>query len=116
MNMAPIIDVELASRREPEEGKSYKIEKVEEVKTEVRGYAGYRVIMSSINPKDKEKYTTMLWAREVASEQSKLGAFIKAFTAFFGDPEMARNTDNWIGKTIKFISWKPRSREIVVVE
>lgn len=112
----PIIDVEIAAGREPEEGKTYKIEKIEVVKTQVRGYDGIRVIMSSIDPKDDKKYTTMLWLRDVASPQSKLGAFIKAFTIFYNDEDMAKNTDNWIGKKIRIVTWQQKNRQIVVVE
>jgi hypothetical protein len=58
----------------------------------------------------------MLWSREVAGGKSKLGAFLNAFTEFFGDEDEALNTDSWVNHTIRIISWKPRAREIKVVE
>ncbi len=108
--------VQLAEALEPVEGATYEITGVDEVTTIVRGFKGIRVTMKSTNPKDKKQYATMLWFREVAGAQSKLGAFIRAFKEFFGDEEQALDTDNWIGHTIRFISWKPRNREVVVVE
>ena len=106
--------VELAAGREPEEGGTYKITKVEEVKTAVRGFEGLRVSMTDV--KSGEEYATMLWMREVAGQNSKLGAFIAAFTEFFDDEDMALDTDNWVGHVVRFISWAPRNREIRVIE
>jgi len=110
------IEVELAERNEPEEGAAYRITKVEQVRTTVRGYNGFRVAMQSIKKGDTKTYTTMLWTREVAAPNSKLGAFIKAFKEFFGDAEKALDTDNWINHTVKFVSWTPRNREVKVIE
>ena len=106
--------VQVAMGQEPEEGKTYVITSVEHVKTAVRGFEGIRVTMKSTNPRDKNVYTTMLWSREVAGASSKLGAFLKAFITALG--EAGYNTDNWVGKTIRIVSWQPRKREIVVVE
>jgi len=107
--------VQVAMGQEPEEGKTYVITSVEQVKTAVRGFDGIRVTMKSTNPKDKNVYTTMLWTREIAGAGSKLGAFIRAFVTALGE-EAGYNTDNWVGKTIRIVSWQPRKREIVVVE
>lgn len=105
----------VAAGIEPEEGKTYTITGVEEVKTAVQGYSGIRVTMKSTNPKDKADYATMLWLREVAGANSKLGAFMAAFKEALGE-DAAYNTDSWVGKTIRFVSWQPRKRQIVVVE
>ena len=110
------IDTKLAVSHEIEEGKSYIIEDVELVRTLVRGYNGYRVVMRSINKQDKNTYATMLWNRDIASASSKLGAFLSAFIEFFGDPDKAYETDNWKGHVIKVVSWQPRRREIKVLQ
>lgn len=107
---------ELATGKDIEEGKTYKITAVEEIKTAVQGYNGLRVVMASTNPKDKETYATVLWLRDRASATSKLGSFISAFLEFFGNEDEAMNTENWVGKTIRVTSWTPKKRTIVVVE
>lgn len=107
---------ELAKAVEPEEGKSYTIVGVEEVKTAVQGFNGIRVQLKSSNPKDDKQYATMLWMRETAGIRSKLGAFLDAFTNFLGDEDDALNTDNWLDHEIRIITWKPRAREIAVIK
>lgn len=108
--------VELAESLEPEEGETYTITAVEEVKTAVQGFTGIRVVMKSVKKSDEKNYATMLWMREVAGAGSKLGAFIKAFKEFFGDEEQALNTDSWKGHQIRLLSWKSRKREIRVIQ
>jgi hypothetical protein len=110
------IPAELAERNEPIEGAAYRIESVEEVKTAVQNYSGFRVALTSLKKGDNQKYATMLWTREVAGPSSKLGSFIKAFTEHLGDKTKALDTDNWIGHTIRIVSWTPRKREIKVIE
>ena len=107
--------VELAEATEPLEGQTYEIVKTEEVKTAVQGYNGIRVVMKNTNKSDETEYATMLWTRERAGVNSKLGAFIAAFKDFFGDEDDAYETNNWVGHTIRFISWQPRKREIRVI-
>jgi hypothetical protein len=110
------IPAELAERSEPIEGAAYRIESVQEVKTAVQNYSGFRVTLTPLKKGDNQKYATMLWTREVAGPTSKLGAFIKAFLEFFGDKEKALDTDNWVGHTIRIISWQPKRREVKVIE
>jgi len=110
------IEAELAERNEPQEGAAYRITAVELVRTSVRGYNGYRVLMQSTKKGDDKKYATMLWVRDVAAPTSKLGSFLRAFTEFFGDKDKAAETDNWINHTVKFVSWTPRNREVKVIE
>ena len=113
----PKLNVRLASRTEPREGGRYRIEKVEEVTTPVRGYKGLRVTMRNATDKnDTETYTTMLWLRDTAGSNSKIGSFIAAFTKFFGDEEKALDPENWVGHTIYMVSWQDRNREVKVVE
>ena len=95
-------------------GKNYKILSAEVVKTSVRGFEGIRVICEATDTKDQ--YATMLWLRDVAGENSKVGAFLKAFADFLGDEEEARDTDNWKGHIIEVISWAIRNRKIRVVK
>lgn len=108
--------VQLAEGLEPEEGKAYEITRVDEVETLVQKLKGIRVVMKSVDPKDTNVYATMLWFREIAGTKSKLGAFIKAFKDYFGNEEMALNTENWIGHKVRFVSWSSRKREIRVIE
>jgi hypothetical protein len=112
----PKIKSELAESQEPVEGQTYKIVAVEEIKTSVQGFSGYRVVLEPEKRKegDQTKYATMLWARDVAGRFSKLGSFIAAFKQVLTD-EDAMNTDNWVGHIIRIVSWQPRKREIRVV-
>ena len=112
--MVDLGGIRVVTAMEPEEGKTYIITKVEEVKTAVRGFNGIRVTMKSTNPKDNNEYATMLWLREVAGPGSKLGAFLMAFKKALG--ENGTDTQHWVNKTIRIVSWQPRRREIVVVE
>jgi len=110
--------VKLAESIEPYEGGTFKITAVEEVKTAVQGYSGIRVVMQSTKKGEEDKeFATMLWLRERAGASSKLGAFIAAFKDFYGgDEEAAYDTDNWINHVVRFVSWKPREREIRIIE
>jgi uncharacterized protein (UPF0179 family) len=113
--VSEIKDVELAERLpELEEDHTYRIEKVEFVNTPVQGLEGWRV--TAVDVANNSVHGTMLWKRQRVGPFSKLGTFIKAFKAFFGNEESARNTDLWIGKTILVISWMAKNREIKVVE
>jgi len=105
----------LAKAVEPEEGESYLITKVEEIKTQVQGFQGLRVSLKS-EKKSNVEYATMLWLREAAGAKSKLGAFLSAFEKFFGSEEEALQYSNWVNHKIRIISWKPRAREIVVID
>jgi len=111
------IEARLAKGEEPKEGGIYKIVAVEEVKTAVQGFNGYRVLLKSTKKGEEDvEYATMLWKREAAGAKSKLGAFLAAFTEFLGDEDAALETDNWINHTIRIVSWKPKDREIKVLE
>lgn len=107
---------QLVKAIEPEEGGSYEITAVEEVTTAVQTFKGIRVSLTSLKPGDKEEYATMLWMREQAGYKSKLGSFLAAFTAFLDDEEAALDTDNWVGHKVRIISWKPKSREVAVID
>jgi len=84
-------------------GHKYRIASVEEFTSDVQGLKGIRVTLDG--GKD-EKIALALWLRSTVGKKSKLGSFVVAL----GD-----NTDNWIGKHIRFISWIERKREIEVV-
>jgi len=114
---------ELAKAEEPKEGLSYIVAGSEEVKTSVQGFSGIRVNLDPVDAKEKKRLeeehkevAAMLWMREVAGTKSKLGAFLDAFTQHFGDEDEALNTENWIGKKIRIVSWKPRAREVAVLD
>lgn len=100
---------------EPKEGESYIIEDVVEKTTEVQGFKGYRVEMKSVNKKNLQEYTTMLWSREEAGVKSKLGSFIKAFEDFLGNAEKSVDTDNWIKHTVAFDQWGDKKRAVRVI-
>ena len=89
---------------EPEEGKEYKIVSAELVTTAVQGFKGVRVILED---DEGNQYATMLWLRERVGSTSKLGAFIAV---------LGRNTDDWIGKRIRIVRWRHRSRQVEVVQ
>ena len=84
-------------------GQKYVVLTVEGFTSEVQGFVGYRVTL------DGGKDNTIalpLWQRGTVGTKSKLGSFIIA---------LGTNTDNWIGKTIRFKSWIEKKREIEVV-
>lgn len=95
-------------------GHKYKITKVELVTTAVRGFKGLRVTATDID--SGQECAEMLWLREVAGSQSKLGSFINAFSEFFGDLEKAKVASNWVGHVVHIITWAPRNRSVKVVE
>lgn len=96
------IDVEIIERLpEPEEGHVYIIEKVEPIKTAVRGLEGWRVTLRDVET--GALHATMLWKRERVGPSSKLGTFLKA---------LGKNAEVWIGKKVRLVSWKPRDRRI----
>lgn len=115
----PRIKSELAEGVEPEEGRTYAITEVEVgQKTEVQGFVGHRVQLEPTKRKkdDENVYATMLWDREQAGVKSKLGSFLAGFLDFYGDEDIAFNTDNWIGCVIRVVKWAARDREIEIIE
>lgn len=106
----------LVSAIEPEEGGTYEIITAEEIKTAVQAFGGIRVQMKSMKQGDDQEYATMLWMRPEASRTSKLGAFLAAFTKALDDEEAALDTDNWLEHKIRIISWKPKAREVLVID
>jgi hypothetical protein len=100
------IDAELVKRLpEPEEGKVYRIESVEYVETPLQGLKGWRVTLRDVST--GTMHATMLWKRERVGSKSKLGCFIAV---------LGNQTDNWTGKTVRFVSWKPKDRKIQLAE
>lgn len=97
----PHLDVQTTDEiPSPKEGMTYEITKVEEFQSQVRSFAGIRVIMKD----DKgEEVITALWKRTPIGPKSELGAFIT---------KLGKDTETWIGKRITFISWKPSNRVI----
>lgn len=114
----PRIKAELAEAVEPQDGRTYVVTEVDETKTAVQGFDAYRVKLEPTKRKadDDKDYATMLWAREEAGVTSKLGSFMAAFLDHYGDEDVAFDTDNWLGCTIRIVSWKPRAREVEVIE
>jgi hypothetical protein len=92
------------SRPSFEVGGVYTITQVEQVKTALRGFEGLRVTAVD---EDGEEHAEMLWLRETVGNTSKLGAFVSVL----GD-----DTDNWIGKRIRIVSWTPKNRQIALVQ
>lgn len=114
----PTLKTTLAKGVEPTDGQVYIIEDAKMVKTDVQGFDGLRVSLEPKNrkPEDEEEYATMLWYRDQAGVNSKLGSFLKAFQDFYNEEGTAADTDNWIGATILVRSWKARQRDVEVVE
>lgn len=81
-------------------GEKYKIKEVEGFTSDVQSFRGYRVMLQS---SQKTNIALALWARDIASKTSKLGSFISV---------LGNETDDWIGKTIVFLSWQERNRQI----
>jgi len=102
----PKVKVEIAeSLPEPIEAHIYVITEAELFTSQVRGYKGIRVSMKDVA--NGAEVVAALWMREVAGEKSKLGSFISTL----GD-----NTDSWVGKKIKFVTWRPNDRKIEVLQ
>lgn len=109
--------------KEPEEGLTYIITKTEQSKAEGINAEGLRVHLTNIKDKSDIR-TTTLWLREVAGENSKLGSFITAFKQYFeteklidqnNKPLEYDDTENWVNRKIKFLKWKNRERQVVIV-
>jgi len=78
----------------------YMINDVEEVKTEISAYDGFRVELLDIKG---NVGSVMLWKRPVTTPKSKLGAFISL---------LGTNTDKWMRKWIIFRGWSQGNRNI----
>jgi len=89
---------------EPLEGHIYTIGEADLFTSQVRGYKGLRVPMKDV--KDDTEVIAVLWMREVAGENSKLGAFLSVL----GD-----ETDSWKGKKIQVVAWREKNRKIQLV-
>jgi len=117
--LSPRIKAELAEGVEPVQGYTYRITEVlTEQKTAVQGFVGHRVSMEPTTRKkdDENVYATMLWHREQAGVSSKLGSFMAGFLDYYGDEDIAFDTDNWIDCVIRIVKWAPRDRAIEVIE
>lgn len=102
---------------EPQPRETYTIKKIDEVVTEKNKYGALRVELEPTKraKSDTDIYVTMLWKADTIPSNSKLGAFIDAFNVFLKDDNAGYDTDNWLNKTIRFIRWESRDREIEVV-
>jgi len=103
-NQMPKIDTEVREGADTvDEGKVYEITNVEDIQTDVQQFSGIRVTLLSAKA---EGGNVVLWKRPVTGKGSKLGVFITVLGA---------NTDKWLHKWIKFVTWQPRNRVIEVV-
>lgn len=85
-------------------GVPYQIVVVEPFTSEVQKFVGQRVVLED---KKGKQLAIALWEREVAGLKSKLGAFLTVL----GD-----DTDTWAKKTIVFLKWAERDRQIELVK
>ena len=83
-----------------EEGKVYTIKTADEFSSAVRSFKGLRV---SLEDTKGDIAVEALWLRSPVGIKSKLGAFIHI---------LGKDTKNWIGKRIRFVTWKPGNRKI----
>lgn len=83
-----------------EEGKVYEITGADEFSSAVRGFKGLRV---QLKDKKGNEAVEALWLRSPVGPKSKLGAFITV---------LGKNTSEWIGKMVRFVTWKPGNRQI----
>lgn len=103
-SMSPVLDTEVREGADDVvEGVAYEIINVEDVDTEVQGYKGIRV---SLLTEKAIEGNVMLWKRKVTGTGSKLGVFITV---------LGNNTDKWMHKWVKMVSWQDRKRELEVV-
>ena len=101
----PEIKVEIVEQLpEPLEGHTYQIHDPEIFTSAVKGYKGLRVPMT--DQADQSEVVAALWTRDIAGEKSKLGSFIVV---------LGTELDNWNGKKIKILKWRPGERQIEVV-
>ena len=101
----PKIDIQLVGEQEaPEVGTIYTITDVDEFKSAVQSFKGYRVTMKDAKGNE---VVEALWKQDVAGPNSKIGAYV----GLLGD-----NTDTWVGKKIKYTSWMKGNRNIEVVK
>lgn len=121
---------EVVESKEPLEGQIYIIENTEMIHMNVQQYNGLRVEMTDTKEEkleNKQKYATMLWMRDEASQNSKLGSFLQSFKKYFDGKTVKdkkgvetnidyQDTDNWLNHTIKFVKWQNKSREIQIVK
>jgi hypothetical protein len=99
------ISAKTASALPPfEAGNVYTIKSAEQVKTQLRGLDGIRVVGEL---EDGTSHAEMLWLREVVGKNSKLGSFLEVL----GD-----ETEKWVGKRIHIVSWSPKNRLIKLVQ
>lgn len=94
---------------EPEAGEKYVIQqaKLKDTKnSDQEEFSGVEVKLASIKGGKEPIAQTMLWYKEEAGENSKLGCFLKA---------LGNNTDTWVGKKIEFLEWKNKKRSIGVI-
>jgi len=101
----PKIDTQLVGEQEsPDIGVVYTITDVDEFKSAVQSFKGYRVTMKDATGNE---VVEALWKQEVAGPNSKIGAYITA---------LGNDTDKWIGKKVKYINWVKGNRNIEVVK
>jgi len=79
---------------------AYEINNVEDIKTEVGAYSGFRVGLLSMKG---DEGSVMLWKRPITSPRSKLGSFVSL---------LGSNTDKWLKEWIIFRSWQQNGRVI----
>jgi hypothetical protein len=102
----PEINVEIAETLpEPIEGHIYQITETELFTSQVRSYKGLRVSMK--DDADGTEVVSALWMREIAGSKSKLGSFVAA---------LGKNSDAWVGKKIRFVTWRPNDRKIEAIQ
>lgn len=82
------------------EGEVYEVMSVEDIKTEANQFSCFRVGLRDSHSKEG---TIMLWQRPITTHNSKLGVFIDTF----GD-----DTDQWLKRKFKILSWKEKERKI----
>ena len=97
----PVLDVQTTDEiPSAQEGKIYEIIEAEEFRSEVRQYKGLRI---TLKDQKGEQAIEALWIRTPVGPKSKLGAFITI---------LGKDTKKWIGRRIRFISWKIGNRQI----
>jgi len=85
-----------------QEGKAYEITGADEFSSQVRSFKGLRV---SLKDSKGETAVEALWMRSPVGPKSKIGCFIQL---------LGKNTDKWIGKRVRFVSWKAGNRVIAL--
>lgn len=101
--MPEILGKQIDEVEAPSLGVSYTITDIEEFRSTIRSFEGYRVTLQDT---PNHQVVETLWKQEVYGPNSKIGAYVAA---------LGKNTDTWKGKKIRYTQWVKGARRIEVL-